>query len=221
MKKFITIPPSCPDIRTGDSKDTIKKAFLENLFYVQGRTLNNASINDLYMALAYTVRDRLLQRWVNTLNVYIEEDIKVVFYLSAEYLPGPHLANNMLNLDLVAQVREAMAELDIQFDSLIEQEEEPGLGNGGLGRLAACFLDSLATLQRPSIGYGIRYEFGIFDQVITDGWQEEITDKWLRYGNPWEIARPENLCAVGFGGHTEGYYDNAGLYRVRWIPALS
>lgn len=217
--KFITIPASCPDIRTGTSKDTIKKAFLNNLFYVQGRTLYNASRNDLYMALAFTVRDRLLQRWVNTLNVYLQEEVKVVFYLSAEYLTGPHLANNMLNLDLVAQVREAMAELDISLEDLIEQEEEPGLGNGGLGRLAACFLDSLATLQRPSIGYGIRYEFGIFDQILTNGWQEEITDKWLRFGNPWEIARPEDSCKVGFGGHTEGYYDSSGKYRVRWFPA--
>ncbi|MDH3329330.1 MAG: glycogen/starch/alpha-glucan phosphorylase, partial [Desulfobulbaceae bacterium] len=218
QKKFITIPASCPDIRTGTSKITIKKAFLENLFYIQGRTRENASLNDLYMALAFTVRDRLLQRWASTLETYIHEEIKVVFYLSAEYLTGPHLANNMLNLDLTAQVREAMAELDINYEALIEQEEEPGLGNGGLGRLAACFLDSLATLQRPSIGYGIRYEFGIFDQILTDGWQEEITDKWLRFGNPWEIARPENSCGVGFGGHTETYYDASGRYRVRWIP---
>ncbi|MHB8789145.1 MAG: glycogen/starch/alpha-glucan phosphorylase [Desulfobulbaceae bacterium] len=218
--RFITIPPSCPDIRTGTSKETIRKAFLENLFYVQCRSLENASSNDLYMALACTVRDRLLLRWVNTLNHYLEEDVKVVFYLSAEYLPGPHLANNMLNLDIDAQVRAAMAELDVDIDLLIEQEEEPGLGNGGLGRLAACFLDSLATLQCPAIGYGIRYEFGIFDQMIKDGWQEEITDKWLRYGNPWEIARPEESCQVGFGGHTEGYTDGAGNYRVRWLPDL-
>lgn len=216
--KFITIPASCPDIRTGTSKDTIKKAFLENLFYVQGRTILNASTNDLYMALAFTIRDRLLQRWVNTLNIYIHEKAKVAFYMSAEYLTGPHLDNNILNLELTPQVREAMAELDIDYEELVEQEEEPGLGNGGLGRLAACFLDSLATLQRPAIAYGIRYEFGIFDQIITDGWQEEITDKWLRYGNPWEIARPEDACTVGLGGYTERYYDDTGRYRVRWIP---
>ena len=130
--KFITIPSSCPDIRTGTSKDTIRKAFLENLFYVQGRVLENASVNDLYMALAFTIRDRLLHRWVNTLTRYLHEDVKVVFFLSAEYLPGPHLANNMLNLQLASQVREAMAELDIDLEELIEQEEEPGLGNGGL-----------------------------------------------------------------------------------------
>ncbi|MHB8809631.1 MAG: glycogen/starch/alpha-glucan phosphorylase [Desulfobulbaceae bacterium] len=220
VPQFITIPPSCPDIRTGTSKDTIKKSFLENLFYVQGRSLENASSNDLYMALAFTVRDRLLHRWVNTLIHYLEKDVKVAFYLSAEYLPGPHLANNMLNLDIDSQVREAMAELDIDIEQLIDQEEEPGLGNGGLGRLAACFLDSLATLQRPAIGYGIRYEFGIFDQLINNGWQVEITDKWLRHGNPWEIVRPEDSCQVGFGGHTEGFTDASGNYRVRWLPDL-
>jgi len=218
--QFITIPSTCPDIRTGTSKDTIKKAFLENLFYVQGRSLQNASINDLYMALAITIRDRLLHRWVNTLNQYMNEEVKVAFYLSAEYLLGPHLANNMLNLELEAQVREAMAELDINIEALIEQEEEPGLGNGGLGRLAACFLDSLATLQRPAIGYGIRYEFGIFDQDIQGGWQVEITDKWLRFGNPWEIIRPEDTCEVGFGGRTEFYADSNGKHRVRWVPDL-
>ncbi len=218
--QFITIPSTCPDIRTGTSKDTIKKAFLENLFYVQGRSLKNASTNDLYMALAFTIRDRLLHQWVNSLNQYMQEDVKVVFYLSAEYLPGPHLANNMLNLQLEAQTREALAELDIDIEALIEQEEEPGLGNGGLGRLAACFLDSLATLQRPAIGYGIRYEFGIFDQIIKKGWQAEITDKWLRFGNPWEIIRPEDTCEVGFGGKTELYADSNGNYRVRWIPDL-
>lgn len=219
--KAFTIPASCPDIRTGTSKDTLRKAFLENLFYVQGRAvMENASKNDLYMALAYTIRDRLLHGWVHTLNQYLSDDIKVVFYLSAEYLPGPHLANNILNLNLQHQVRAAMAELDIDVEDLIEQEEEPGLGNGGLGRLAACFMDSLATLQRPAIGYGIRYEFGIFDQIIRNGWQEEMTDKWLRFGNPWEIVRPEDICQVGFGGHTESFTDSAGNLRIRWIPGL-
>lgn len=217
---YFTIPSSCPDIRTGTTAKAIKRAFLDNLFYIQGRSRENASINDLYTALAYTIRDRLLHLWVNTLHQYIHEDVKVVFYLSAEYLPGPHLTNNMLNLGIEDQVHKAMAELDIDIEELIEQEEEPGLGNGGLGRLAACFLDSLATLQRPAIGYGIRYEFGIFDQLIRDGWQTEITDKWLRFGNPWEISRPENTCSVGFGGRTEFYTDTQGNRRVRWIPHL-
>jgi glycogen phosphorylase len=220
-KPAFIIPQSCPDIRTGTDKDTLRKAFLENLFYVQGRAvLQDASKNDLYMALAYTIRDRLLHGWIHTLNQYLSDDTKVVFFLSAEYLPGPHLANNILNLNLQNQVRGAMADLDIDVEDLIEQEEEPGLGNGGLGRLAACFMDSLATMQRPAIGYGIRYEFGIFDQIIRNGWQEEITDKWLRFGNPWEIARPEDTCQVGFGGRTESFTDSSGNLKMRWIPGL-
>mgnify|MGYP003693648445 CR=1 FL=1 len=139
-------------------------------------------------------------------------------YLSAEYLPGPHLANNLLNLGITEATREALDSLGHDLDKLIAQEEEPGLGNGGLGRLASCYMDSLASVEVPAIGYGIRYEFGIFDQVIVDGWQQEITDKWLRCGNPWEIARPETTYDVNFGGHTESYTDDQGRYRVRWIP---
>ena len=142
----------------------------------------------------------------------------MVAYLSAEFLPGPHLANNLLNLGITEQTRQAMSELGMNLDDLIEQEEEPGLGNGGLGRLASCYLDSLASLEVPAIGYGIRYEFGIFDQTIKDGWQVEITDKWLRFGNPWEIARPEIAYDVKFGGRTEAWTDEQGRYRVRWIP---
>ena len=139
-------------------------------------------------------------------------------YLSAEFLPGPHLANNLLSLGIVEPTRQAMAELGLNLDELIEQEEEPGLGNGGLGRLASCYLDSLASVEVPAVGYGIRYEFGIFDQTIKDGWQVEITDKWLRFGNPWEIARPEIAYDVKFGGRTEASTDEQGRYRVRWIP---
>lgn len=131
---------------------------------------------------------------------------------------GPQLGNNLINLGIYDQVRQAVTEGGLELDNLIEQEEEPGLGNGGLGRLAACFLDSLATLNIPAVGYGIRYEFGIFDQEIRDGWQVETTDKWLRFGNPWEIGRPEAAVEVKFGGHTEAYIDEKGWYRVRWIP---
>jgi starch phosphorylase len=141
-----------------------------------------------------------------------------VSYLSAEFLMGPHLGNSLISLGLYDQVRQAVHQLGLDLDHLLAQEEEPGLGNGGLGRLAACFMDSLATLQIPAIGYGIRYEFGIFDQAIRDGWQVEVTDKWLRFGNPWEIPRPEFVYNVGFGGHSEAYQDDQGHYRVRWIP---
>jgi len=206
------------DIRTGLSVAAFKRAFLDNLFCVQGRFPAVATRNDQYMALAYTVRDRLLQRWLKTGETYLREKSRTVCYLSAEFLLGPHLGNNLINLGVETEVRQAMSELGIDLDDLLEQEEEPGLGNGGLGRLAACFLDSLATLEIPSIGYGIRYEFGIFDQEIHDGWQVEVTDKWLRFGNPWEIPRPEITFDVKLGGHTESYRDEHGRYRVRWIP---
>lgn len=206
------------DDRTGVDLETIKRAFLDNLFYIQGKSPETASRNDCYMALAYTVRDRLLKRWLNAQRTYREQNVKTVGYLSAEFLMGPHLGNNLINLGLFEKVEKAMSELDLPLKKLLAQEEEPGLGNGGLGRLAACFLDSLATLNIPAIGYGIRYEFGIFDQVIEDGWQVEITDKWLRKGNPWEIARVEDTVAVKFGGHTESGIGKDGKYESKWVP---
>jgi starch phosphorylase len=206
------------DDRTGIEKETIKRAFLDNLFYLQGRIPELATRNDYYMALAYTVRDRMLHRSLHVLREYVKNKTKIVSYLSAEFLLGPHLGNNLINLELYDQVKEAIGELGISLHDLEDQEEEPGLGNGGLGRLAACFLDSLATLDIPAIGYGIRYEFGIFDQRIKDGWQVEITDKWLRFGNPWEIAQRELSQALKYGGYTKNYYDNKGKYRSHWIP---
>lgn len=206
------------DDRTGIDIETLKRAFLDNLFYIQAKFPKIATKNDYYMALAYTVRDRLLNRWLNTTQTYQEKAPRRVVYLSAEFLMGPHLGNNLINLGLYDAVKQAMEELGLNLTDLLEQEEEPGLGNGGLGRLAACYIDSLATLEIPAIGYGIRYEYGIFDQEIKDGWQVEITDKWLRYGNPWEVARPEAGLEVKFGGHTESYTDDRGRYRSRWIP---
>ena len=205
-------------IRTGSREEDIKQSFLDNLFCSIGRVSSAATKNDLYTALALTVRDRVLKQGVRTLETYAQQDARVVAYLSAEFLPGPHLANNLLNLGIMDQTRQAMAELGINLDELFDQEEDPGLGNGGLGRLASCYLDSLASDEIPAIGYGIRYEFGIFDQIIRDGWQVEITDKWLRFGNPWEIMRPELAFDVPFGGHTESWTDDQGRYRVRWIP---
>jgi len=206
------------DDRTGVDLDTIKRAFLDNLFYIQGKSPDNASLNDCYMALAYTVRDRLLNRWLNAQKTYRDQNVKTVGYLSAEFLMGPHLGNNLINLGLFEKVEKIMSGLGLPLKELLAQEEEPGLGNGGLGRLAACFLDSLATLDIPAIGYGIRYEFGIFDQVINDGWQIEITDKWLRKGNPWEIARVEDAVTVKFGGHTESGIGKDGKFESKWMP---
>ncbi len=205
-------------VRTGLSVADLKQAFLDNLFCGLGRVPMAATRNDAYTALALTVRDRVFKQGVRTMETYAEHDARVVAYLSAEFLPGPHLANNLLNLGLTENARQAMAELEMNLDDLVEQEEEPGLGNGGLGRLASCYLDSLASLEVPAIGYGIRYEFGIFDQVIKEGWQVEITDKWLRLGNPWEIARPEITHQVKFGGRSEPWTDDQGRQRVRWIP---
>jgi starch phosphorylase len=205
------------DIRTGTSPETLAQAILDNLYYVQGRPPELATRNDWYMALAYTVRDRLLHNWVQTLKT-IRQDVKVVSYLSAEFLIGPQLGNSLINLGIWEQVREAVSLHSLQLEELLEQEGEPGLGNGGLGRLAACYLDSLATLEVPAIGYGIRYEFGIFDQEIRDGWQMEITDKWLELGNPWEICRPEIAYRVGWKGHGESYIDAEGYDRRRWVP---
>ena len=207
------------DVRTGSTVEAIRRAFLDNLFFLQGRILENASLDDKFKALAFTIRDRLLERWVTTYSTYKRTDCRTVCYLSAEYLPGPFLGNNMLNLGVEDNVKQAMAELGVDLDQVLEHEEEPGLGNGGLGRLAACFMDSLATLQIPAIGYGIRYHFGIFNQVIQDGWQVEATDNWLRYGNPWEVRRPGVAYDVKIGGHTETYNDAKGEARTRWVPS--
>ena len=200
------------------SREAIKRTFLDNLFCVQGKTPALATRHDYYMALAYTVRDRMMHRWISTAETYTSHGSRTVAYLSAEFLIGPQLGNNLVSLGMMEEVRAAMAELGFDLEDLLECEDEPGLGNGGLGRLAACFLDSMATLEIPSLGYGIRYEFGIFDQEIVDGWQMERTDKWLRFGNPWEIPRPEWAVEVRLGGHTEHYEDHEGRLRVRWAP---
>ena len=207
-----------PSIRTGLTSEEIKQDFRENLRCGLGRAERFATRYDKYYALALTVRDRVLQRTVESMETYGGANARRVAYLSAEYLPGPHLANNLLNLGITEATREALRSLDIDLDEIIAQEEEPGLGNGGLGRLASCFMDSLASVEVPAIGYGIRYEFGIFDQVIRDGWQCEITDKWLRFGNPWELARSEIAYPVKFGGRSQTYTDERGRSRVRWIP---
>ncbi|MDH3429606.1 MAG: glycogen/starch/alpha-glucan phosphorylase [Gammaproteobacteria bacterium] len=204
--------------RTGVSVDTLRHAIRDNLFYRCGNVPQIATRADYYLAVAYTVRDRLMQRWLSTAKSLLAKPTRVVCYLSAEYLLGPSLGNALLNLGIRDQIAEAVSSLGYDLDDLLEEEAEPGLGNGGLGRLAACFMDSLSTLQIPAVGYGLRYEFGIFEQRIVDGWQVERTDKWLHHGNPWEIVRPEYTYSVGFGGHTAAYQDEQDRYRVRWHP---
>jgi glycogen phosphorylase len=198
------------------TKDAFKRAFLDNLFYIQGKFPALATENDYYQALAHAVRDRILQHWISTAAEYTRHSSRTVAYLSAEFLMGPHLGNNLVNLGIEDIVRQAVGELGLDLDRLLPLESEPGLGNGGLGRLAACFIDSLATLEIPSLGYGIRYEFGIFHQEIV--WQVEKTDNWLRFGNPWEIVRAEWAVEVKLRGHTERYHDEQGRLRVRWVP---
>jgi len=205
-------------VRTGMNAESLRQAIEDHLRYTLGRPAALLEPRHYYHALALAVRDRMQQRWIDTTQTYLDLSRKVACYLSAEFLLGPHLGNNLLNLHLEEQARAALAELGQDLDTVLACEEEPGLGNGGLGRLAACYLDSLATLERPAIGYGIRYEFGIFDQEISDGWQVEKTDNWLASVNPWEIVKPELSYRVGWGGHTEHYRADDGTRRVRWNP---
>lgn len=207
------------DDRTGMVRPVLKRAFLDNLLYLQGRTLETATQHDLFRALAYTVRDRLVRRWSETQATYYQKDAKRVYYLSAEFLIGRLLHSNLTNLGMFEDFQAIMQELGLDLSDILEQENDAGLGNGGLGRLAACFLDSMATLALPGQGYGIRYEFGIFEQKIENGYQVEKPDQWLKHGNPWEIARPEYTVTVRFGGRTEAYMDSDQRYRIRWVDS--
>ena len=206
--------------RAGLDADSVFDGMTEHLFFTLGKLAPAASRHDLYMALSYAVRDRLMTRFLASKEAISARPQKTVAYLSAEFLIGPQLANNLLNLGMQEGAEEALKRFGIEsLQQILEVEEEPGLGNGGLGRLAACYMESLASLEIPATGYGIRYEFGIFDQLIRDGWQVEVTDKWLKGGWPWELPQPDQACFVGFGGRTESYIDDKGSYRSRWIPS--
>uniref|UniRef100_A0A914W1B7 Alpha-1,4 glucan phosphorylase n=1 Tax=Plectus sambesii TaxID=2011161 RepID=A0A914W1B7_9BILA len=178
----------------------IKTTFNRHLHFTLIKDRNVATPRDYYFALANTVRDHLVSRWIRTQQHYYETDPKRVYYLSLEFYMGRTLSNTMMNLGIQATVDEALYQLGLDIEELQEIEEDAGLGNGGLGRLAACFVDSMATLGIPACGYGLRYEYGIFKQLIRDGWQVEEPDDWLRFGNPWEKARPEYMIPVNFGG---------------------
>jgi starch phosphorylase len=198
--------------------EEFKTDLLRNLYRVRGAAMQSASINDMYNALAYTVRDYLVDNFQIASEVQFQQNPKFVYYLSAEYLLGRQLEQNLLYTGMTDIAREALSQLDIDYQEVMSQDIEPGLGNGGLGRLAACFMDSLATLNVPAVGYGIRYEYGIFKQDFKDGWQVETPDEWLLLGNPWEFVQPDSMVEVGFGGHTE-YYNGEGELRVRWVPS--
>jgi starch phosphorylase len=199
--------------RTGMDADSLQRGVVDHLRYSIGRPAAALAPEHYYRALALAVRDRMQDNRVASTQTSLDLSRKITCYLSAEFLMGPQLGANLLNLGLEAPARAALAELGQDLDEVLACETEPGLGNGGLGRLAACYLDSLATLQRPAIGYGIRYEFGIFHQEIRDGWQVEKTDNWLAGGNPWEIAKPD----VNFLVKWAGYVDRVGD-QIQWVP---
>ena len=204
------------DDRTGMSPAALRRAFTDHVRYSRSREPGDSTAFDRYMALALAVRDRLVHRWSTTQRAYYDRDAKRAYYLSAEFLLGRTLVANLQALDVYDDYKNVLADLGMNLDELIEQEPDAGLGNGGLGRLAACLLESMATLGLPGQGYGIRYEFGIFEQVIRGGGQVERADEWLRFGNPWEIARPEYTVTVHFGGRTEQVANGRGGFRVAW-----
>ena len=213
------MPAEPPITRTNlHDPQEFASVFMDELRYGQGVALTRSSLNDKYFALAHTVRRALMARWLDTLTTQMAAGKRAVAYLSAEYLLGRQLDNAMLAVDLQDSATEALQSLGLDLALLREQELEPGLGNGGLGRLAACFIDSLATMEIPAVGYGIRYEYGIFRQEFVDGWQREQPDPWLEKGSPWEFPHPEMSVVVGFGGATEQYTDEAGAARTRWNP---
>jgi starch phosphorylase len=220
MTDVVQNPDTAPHerSRTGLSADALRRGIIDHLRYSIGRPAAALRPEHYYRATALAVRDRMQDNRVASTQTSLDLGRKVTCYLSAEFLMGPQLGSNLLNLGIEDAAREALASLGQDLDGVLACEEEPGLGNGGLGRLAACYLDSLATLQRPAIGYGIRYEYGIFDQEIRDGWQIEMTDNWLDNGNPWEIAKPDVNYLVKWGGYAEHYTDEAGHDRVRWVP---
>ncbi|MEA5154844.1 glycogen/starch/alpha-glucan phosphorylase [Raineyella sp.] len=201
------------------SVDGFVAAFLGELNTTQGVQLSHSSINDQYLALAGTVRQYLMARWLETSRKTHEAKAKTVGYLSAEYLLGRQLGNALMASDLNEIAEKGLEQCGIDLATLRSQEVEPGLGNGGLGRLAACFIDSLATMNVPCIGYGIRYEYGIFRQTFVDGRQVEQPDTWLALGSPWEFPHPEESVQVNFGGHTERTVDEDGRERTTWVPA--
>ncbi len=211
--------PTADTTRIEATSKAFRKRLVDNLWHTRGQAIQLASERDAYMTLCYTVRDHLIQRWRETVDALYAANPKSVCYFSAEYLLGKQLEQNMLYTDTTELARQASKEYGLELESLVDLDVEPGLGNGGLGRLAACFLDSLATLSIPAVGYGIRYEFGIFKQKFEAGWQVEKPDDWLLYGNPWEFPQSDDMVEVGFGGHTEHYRDQAGKLHVRWLPA--
>ncbi len=215
MKKIKKLTPSTNALQ-GRDIESLQNSFVNHLEYSLGKDEYSATENDLYSSIALTTRDRLIERWIETQQNYYKTKAKRVYYLSLEFLIGRTLGNSLINLDLYEPASKALEELGYDLEELREKEWDAGLGNGGLGRLAACFMDSLSTLELPATGYGIRYEYGIFFQSIKNGFQVETPDNWLRFGNVWELSRPEFLYPVHFYGKAEHYTDDKGKDRCRW-----
>ena len=204
----------------GMSKEQIQASLFSHLIYSNSKYPLTATTRDWFQAMAHAVRDRLVDRWIETMQSYYEQDAKRIYYLSMEFLVGRTLSNAMLNLEIDAQSKAALSDLGQQFEAIAEAEFDAALGNGGLGRLAACFLDSMATLDLPCYGYGIRYEYGMFRQSIENGAQVEHPDNWLRYGNPWEFPRPELLYPVKFHGRVVEYKEDDGASHHHWVDTV-
>ncbi len=207
--------PSMPE-ENCCSVETLKEDIRKHMFAFLGKDIARAGIHDYYKALAYTMRELMAEHWIRTQRSYYDRSSKRVYYLSLEFLVGRSLKNNVLCLGMEQQVREALTGMGQDYEEVTEAEWDAGLGNGGLGRLASCYLDSMATLGIPGYGYGIRYEYGIFHQSIQDGWQVERPDNWLRFGNPWEYDRSGYLFPVQFGGRVNAYTDDQGRLRHVW-----
>ena len=203
--------------KLGNDPASLKRSLSNRLIYSLGKDPITATHRDWFHTTAYAVRERLIERWMETMRSYYRSDAKRVYYLSMEFLTGRLLTNSLLNMGFYGECRGALADLELDIDRISELEADAALGNGGLGRLAACFLDSMATLHLPGYGYGIRYEYGMFNQRIENGYQVEHPDNWLRYGNPWELPRPEVLFPVKFGGRVVQFKDEQGHARFHWV----
>ncbi len=214
-KKVKKLTPTTNEFM-GTDIESLKESFVNHMEYSLAKYEHSATDYDCYQSAALMTRDRLIERWIDTQHQHHKEDVKRVYYLSLEFLIGRTFGNSLINLDLYDDVAEALRELGYDLEELREKEWDAGLGNGGLGRLAACFMDSLATMELPAMGYGIRYEYGIFFQNIKDGYQVETPDNWLRLGNIWEFPRPEYLYKVDFNGRVE-MHDDHGRIRYRWV----
>ncbi len=208
---------SWPTAAFPSTVSAIKENIIHHLMSFQGRDPERSGAQDVYKALAYTMRDMMVEKWISTQKTYYAKEAKRVYYLSLEFLIGRSLGNSMTNLGILEDAKQAVEELGFDMSEIRDQEEDAALGNGGLGRLAACFMDSIATLKIPAYGYGIRYEYGLFFQKLVDGYQVEGPDNWLRNGTPWEFERQMPIFRVQFFGNVTSYMDEKGRYRTKWI----